>query len=163
MWHVQRKITFRIGLYASIIVLAVAGLLLYRHVIDTKSRQSPLTVKVTGAVKFQTYYPNPLPDTYYYAQDSANVRNDILFYTVTNGEDKILVSEQAKPAKDLMLDSVVGLSPFSTPLGTAYGGNSGATPVAILATKAALITISGDAGVPQDIVNSVALALKPTR
>lgn len=121
---------------------------------------SPIADEKLAAVDFPVYYPWPLPDGYRYKNASESIHAGSFFYQLEKGSSHIVISQQARPKENIMVDSIVGLSPISTSLGTAYVGQSGASPVAILTTDSTLVTISGDPQIASNVVNTAVLNLR---
>ncbi|MDL2342455.1 MAG: hypothetical protein QFB87_05260 [Patescibacteria group bacterium] len=131
-----------------VVVLGSAGGGLYLHA----KASGALPKAVTKQVSFTLYYPTQLPRGYTLNKTTARVENDILFYSLKSGSKEVRVSEQAAPTRPPDLNSIPGFKKLESIAGNAAIGKNAGAPTALLITNTTLITISGTATVPQDVI-----------
>ncbi|QQS17910.1 hypothetical protein IPL68_04595 [Candidatus Saccharibacteria bacterium] len=95
--NAQRALRF--GMLTACSAMLCAGLLVYTHMQRTAHARNPLPKTSIAALAFTAYYPYPAPDGYSYTEESAQVSNGVLFYSLNHDSRKILVSQQLRPQK----------------------------------------------------------------
>lgn len=109
---------------------------------------------------FPLYYPSPLPLGYGYQEGSAEVSNGLVTYRIKDGNNLVTISEQVRPPNPPVLTRLAGFTSLSTDAGNAAVGTANTKqPLAIIVSNTTLITITGQANVPSDIVAKVAQAM----
>ncbi len=153
MMHARRRILWLVLPTLLIVVLGVTfGFVQYQQ---QKTIRNPLQSDALKGLDFPIYYPYPLPENFIYKPKSARQENGMLFFSIENAGETILISQQPKPRQNLMLESMVGFNPIKTPVGNAFSGKNGAIPVVIIATGQTLINLSGSADVPDYVMAKV--------
>jgi hypothetical protein len=142
-----------------IISIAAAG------IFTNKKISSPIPHKVTSSLAFPVYYPSQLPSGYTYDKDSAKTQNGMLFFTISNKQKKIAVSEQPEPKtlpdfKQLQ-KSFPDLKKSDTDSGQAIYGVVKGRPVGLLLTHSTLVNISGINGTSEDVVANITKNMGP--
>ncbi|MGF7228985.1 MAG: hypothetical protein ACQR33_03260 [Candidatus Saccharibacteria bacterium] len=141
---------------AALLVIAAGTLLIIEHG-KTSTTANPIPPTLTSDLTFNLYYPASLPTDYSYKENSANISNGMLFFTLKNATGQITtVSEQAEPTEQLALSSLVGFNPLQTPIGKGVVGSQGSSTSALVETPQTLITLSGDQGTPTSTLSQIA-------
>ncbi|QQS19292.1 hypothetical protein IPL85_03320 [Candidatus Saccharibacteria bacterium] len=125
-----------------------------------RDNKQPFDKTILSRVGFPILYPENIPPGYKLNADSVAYSDGILVFEFRKNTQLMTFTEQALPQKNLMLESIVGLNPVKTALGTAYIGKAGAAPVAIISGSRTLVNISGDSSTPQDVISQMAASLK---
>lgn len=147
----SRKVVVVAGVL--VVVIAIAGGI--AHFVH--SNAGPLPASVVKSVSFPLYYPASLPDGYSYQQNSAKIENGFVFYSLQNGDKNISVSEQKAPSDPPDLTHLMGFTSLNTLAGNAVTGtNFAGQPSAIIISNTTMITITGQQGLPSDIVSQIA-------
>jgi hypothetical protein len=137
---------------AAVAVLTIAGgVLFYLH-----RNAGPLPASITKNARFALYYPTSAPTGYSYQKGSANIQNGYVVYKLQDDSSSITVSEQAAPATPPNLGQLAGFTSLKTIAGNAAVGTSNKRPIVIIASNTTLILITGQQGMPQDVVAEVA-------
>ncbi len=122
---------------------------------------SPIPENIKTQAGFAIYYPSSIPDGYTYDRGSANINKKIVSYSLSSGNNKIIVSEESVPSTPPDLSALQKFNPsfkdIDAPAGKAVSGIDSASgrPVAIIETNTTLINISGSKGVPADVISNL--------
>jgi hypothetical protein len=141
--------------------LAVAAIAVVGVVLLVNRNGNALPTAVTKQVSYPLYFPSPMPLGYIYQAGSATVSNGIINYKLVNGVGStVVVSEQVTPPDPPILTKLAGFTSLSTDAGTAAVGTASTKqPLAIIVSNTTLITITGQANMPSDVVAKVAQAM----
>lgn len=129
--------------------------------IKAQESKTPID-RFTEQVPFSLYYPIEMPNGYYHEAESEKYTNGYLFYTVTDGDNVITISEQPKP-KQLESFRIDGFSPMAVNVGSMLVGSTNGAPTAIITTTGTLITVTGPKGSDQETVNRIGQNLANVR
>jgi hypothetical protein len=150
----------QLAIMACLVLFAISGLGAFLYIRTKNQAAIRLPANLVSGAGFTVYAPATMPESFNLDERSASYQSGILYYKLISGRKEILIIQQQKPPHDLGLTTSADLKPFDTPLGKAYSGKNGATPLAILAAKATLVNVTGSADVPADIINTVVSNLK---
>jgi len=152
IWFTHRRLLA----WASIGVV-VAGAIIAGIVILATGNSSSIPVAISKEAGFPLYYPSPMLKGYTYQTGSAKLENGVVFYTLKDGVSNTIVSEQAAPANPPALTQLAGFTSLKTLAGNAaIGTTSTKQPLAIIVSNTTLITITGNRGLPSDVVATLA-------
>lgn len=116
----------------------------------------PFPPNLASQLSYPVYFANGAPNDYNYKIASEKIEANILFYTMTNGKKNIFVTEQAKPATAIKLNSLPKHSPLPVSIGNAVVGTGLGNPSVVIITPTTLIQITSNKGVSNADVISVA-------
>jgi hypothetical protein len=154
--HLKRTLVVKTILGLLILAaIVVAVFITWRHF---NRPPNPIPTDVQQSLGFPVYYPAKLANAFSVDQNSIEVNGNLLFYVITDGNEKIAVVEQSLPA-NLPQPNFKVLSSFETAAGPASTGTSNGSPVAILKTPKTLINVSAPKQTPAntfyDIIKSM--------
>jgi hypothetical protein len=154
----SKKTGFLFVVFAAVIAVFLVLLLF-------KKQDSPIPKNIEKSVNFALYYPSNLPNGYSLDKNSVKSENQIVFYSLSSGDKKISISEQAAPSNPPDFEKIqkgnTSFKPLDTAGGHAIYGVSQKTPAAILLTNTTLINISGDKNVPLDTIVKTTKSMNP--
>jgi hypothetical protein len=156
-----RRITNIVRLAVLTMAIVIGGLGWMYH--NRNSGQLPSSLK--KSVNFAVYYPSALPAGYSLDKKSSAVDKGILFYSLSNNDKKISISEQAVPKIPPDLNAIqkvnTSFKKIDTPAGQAIIGldPTSQVPVAVIETNTTLVNVSGSEGTPSDVINKLAQSL----
>lgn len=114
-------------------------------------------------VSFPLYYP-VLPSAYKLDKSSVKTESQIVFYSISDGDKKISVSEQPIPTSPPDFEKIKKSNPSFKKLdslaGQAIVGTYLDKPVAFLLTNTTLININASKDTPEDIVRGIAASMR---
>jgi hypothetical protein len=149
-----RKTNKRLLFAVTIIVvfLVAFGLIINRM----RKPVTPLPSQVTASVNFPIFFPSSLPAGYTLDKNSASVQKQIVFFSVSNHERKVSISEQAVPKNLPDLSTLQKANSSFKKMDAAGGqalyGVAQSYPVAIVATNTTLINMNGTKNTPLDVI-----------
>ena len=153
----SRKKPIILSLVILLILLALgAGGWFFTH-----RNPSPIPNNIKTQAGFAIYYPSSIPAGYAYDKNSAKLQQKILFFSLSSGNNKVSISEQAAPTPPPDLTAIqknyTTFSSISSPAGQAILGTNPTTdsPSAILATNTTLISLTGTKGTPTDVISKL--------
>jgi hypothetical protein len=137
--------------------LAGVGTYFYKRHVDAL----PFPKVDIKSVSFPFYYPSELPPGYKPLKNSFSLQNGgVVFYSLTNGNARIKVSEQAVPEAPPDLAHIYGFKKVTTANGNDVAvGTTNSQPTALLLADTTLITVTGLKGVPKDTVFQTAQSM----
>jgi hypothetical protein len=121
----------------------------------TNRTQSTIPQETQESVSFPVYYPSELPEGYQLKKDSIKVDRDIVFYSFSNDDKNIMISEQAIPPTPPDLAHIEGFKHLTIPAGDAATGVNNGQPTALLLTDTTLVSITGIKGVSEKNVSDI--------
>jgi hypothetical protein len=147
-------------IFAALLLIAAAFFLIFNG-----KNNNPLPESIIKQSNFAVYYPTSLPKGYVLDKNSAAYDNQILFFSISNGDRKISISEQAPPKNppdfDVIQKGNTSFKKLDVTGGQAIYGVSQQTPAAILVTNTTLINVSGSNNVPLDNVSKLIQSMSP--
>jgi hypothetical protein len=154
------------NLYAVLIVtiIVLAGGIASLYILRGSSDGIPKQLKsISKSTRFTVYYPTELADGYTFDTNSVKFVDNILFYSVSKGEQKITISEQVIPPNPPDLKTIAGFNTLSHPNGSLAVGMAQGTPSALLLTADTLISVNGLKNTDQASVTKLAQNLSPIK
>lgn len=145
----------KLGFLILILGIITGGGAWYLAQRDTK----PVPKNIRQAVNFPVYYPLPVPKGYHLKKDSFNVQNNIVFYSLIEGDQTVSVSEQPSPPQAFDFSNTPGFGEIPANAGDAHAGVINGSPVAIVVTEKTMINLQGSKNVPRDVVAQLAQAM----
>jgi hypothetical protein len=130
-----------------IVVLASVAVYLFLHM-----DRGPIPKSVRKHANFSIYYPTVIPTDYTLEGSSPNVQSGSLFYSISNKDRRVYISEQKLPDNPPNLDSLTEFKKVDTIVGKAALGKNLGQATGILLSTTTLITVTGSNGVPDDVV-----------
>ena len=113
----------------SVVVVFFGGLLIARLV----SPRSPIPAAIKSQLGFTAHTPSKLPSGYHFVPESFQHQEKVLIYRVSNGQNDLIFTEQAKPSgfdflgfyKDQMSEAkTLSNTPYESVLGKAANGQT---------------------------------------
>jgi hypothetical protein len=139
---------------------AATAVLLLKSVSDIPI---PLTIRQRAPVTL--YYPASLPKSYVIDQDSFDLKQSVVTYTISSGDKKVFVSQQAKPSgfdfTKLNDDQMQSSTKIATPNGEAVLGTLGENNAASLVTVDSWVLMTAPPNLPLSEIQSIVASLKP--
>ena len=127
----------------------------------------PISKEAVQQLGFDIYYPNPklLPSGYELNTGSFSSTNQVLIYSVSYGNKKIVFSDQAKPSYDQLLsfvnDNLSLNTTYSTNIGTAtIGAIKSQTVISLPTNTNSWLIITGPQNINQDDLDEVLSAIE---
>ena len=148
-WRIPTKYLMLSGF--SILVVVSGVILLF-----TRSSNA-LPAQFVKNAGFPLYFPSPMVEGYGYQTGSAKMEDGLALYTLKNGANTIIVSEQVAPANPPNLTQLIGFTSLRTVAGNAVVGTSSTKqPLVIIVSNTTLITMTGNNSLPSDVVATLA-------
>lgn len=153
----NKKKFIKVLLIISTLMIATGGSF---YIWSKLGNSKPLDSNLLKKIDFVAYYPKILPENYYKAPGSERIENGVLFFDLSDGKKTVKISQQKAPVPPPSLDSILEFKKIQTISGRAIIGTQGLRAVGVLLTATTLISISGDEGVPEDIIAIVVQSMQ---
>ena len=145
--------TKAVALGLLVVALAVGASTLAWWRLRPNDHQIPQAI--SSGVSFPLYYPQNLPAGYVADKTSFRIDGGIVFFTVTNADSSLYITEQLLPKNkpDLKyLENTLGFKRIDSKAGSAVLGMNGDQPTAIVITNTSLVTIHATKNTPDDVL-----------
>ncbi len=147
----KKKWTAVLSIILAIILLAVAYsyIFLKAKIPETSIAPTQLTA-IASSLPYPIYYPVNLPNGYSFSPDSLSIVDNVLFFSLTNGKQTLLFSEQSSPDTEPVFN-FLEIEKSNNIIGAITVGKSDGAiklPAAVLQTKETLVNITASSPIP---------------
>jgi len=128
--------------------------------LKSSSSADGLPPKIAKQVKYNLYFPSPMPPGYVYMKDSATFQIGQVFYKFSNGKKRVTVREEPLTDTRPNLSLFAGFSKINSPIGEGVLGMVYGEPQAVIVTDTTVITMNAANGVSKTEMQTAISNLK---